>query len=85
MLSFFQIICLLMTVLCFSGIAYAVRGMILHLLGRPILSRTNDPAPFVIWPFFLFVMFMFLAGLLPVLFGQPYWLLDRVFALISGN
>lgn len=79
----FKIICLLMTILCFSGIVYGVRGIVLHLLGRPILSDTNDPVPFFVWPFGLFTIVMALAGLLPVLFGQPYWLLDKVFALIS--
>jgi len=57
--------------------------MVLHFLGRPVLSVTNEPVPFLIWPFYLFMLLMVLAGLLPVLFGQPYWLLDKVFALIS--
>lgn len=63
---------------------YAAKGVVLHCKGTPCLAANGKPMPFSVWPFLLFTGLMVLAGGLPALFGEPMWLLNKVFALIAA-
>lgn len=63
---------------------FAIKGMVLHIKGTPVLNRNNgQPLPFYVWPFWLFFALMILAGAIPTLFGQPMWLLEKIFSVIA--
>lgn len=74
-------------IMAFAGLYFcyfAIKGMVLHIKGTPVINRNNgQPLPFFVWPFWLFFALMTLAGSVPTLFGQPMWLLDKIFSAIA--
>jgi len=51
--------------------------------GEQQFTLTNLEIPWVVWPLIIFAGVMCIAATVPVLLGQPMWLLDKVFFVIS--
>ena len=79
----FKLLILAMSLLGVGMLAMAIHGVYRHIIGKPLISRAETPFPFIFWPFAIFTTLMLLAGRLPVLFGNRFWFLDKVFALVA--
>jgi hypothetical protein len=62
---------------------FSVKAIYLYHQGRPVLGTDGKALPLELWPLVLFFGLMAIASSLPGLFGQPMWLLDKVFSVIA--
>jgi TRAP-type C4-dicarboxylate transport system permease small subunit len=51
--------------------------------GESQFTLNGQPIPWIVWPLVIFSGLMCIAASVPVLLGQPMWLLDKVFSIIA--
>lgn len=75
---------LFFTLFGFLVCTWAARRGLRQLRGQQQYTGNAVAIPWVVWPLAFFTGLLLIAASLPGLLGQPWWLLDYVFALIQS-